>query len=816
MRCRPFAFGPRALCAAVLLLACSAHAAVPDASPGTADVRRSLTLLNVVGEEYREGVVDGQVVLPVEYEEARAFLEEARGRLTSAAPAVAAATADAFARARTAIEAKVPADQVRAQLEALRGEVSTRTGISEPVFPDRAPSAARGRALYEDHCAACHGIGADGRGAVAANLKPSPANFTDPAFMRGETPFDFFHVITLGRVNSAMPAWGDVLSLQDRWDLVSFVWTVSGSPGHAAEGQGVYLSACAGCHGAAGDGRGEYASALGAPLAALKEPATLSRISDVELARVVADGKPGTAMPGFAGRLTPAQIDAAVTYVRRLSLGGEDGTQTVAADGEAARFAGLLTLLSDEYQKAMPAGGAVVEQEMVEVGILLAQLQRQAPRLQTALAQRDGAAATQLAASVNETADAISKRAPAVEVAAAAGRTKQLVEAQFPAAGAAVEAAAPDALRNAQRLLGDALAAYRAGDPRAVYIVSDAYFLFDPLETQLALSNGPLVRQIEGRFTELRGMMAQPGHDAEAAALIAAMTADLDAIRAAAAPRESAASLAFQSGFIILREGFEVVLIVGALLAYAVRSGSKTMRAPILWGGAIGIVASLVTAWILAQVFEATGAAGEVLEGATMLLAAAVLFFVSYWLISKAEAERWQRYIQGKVKTAVATGNLFALGGAAFLAVYREGVETVLFYKALLDGAGSQAGAVVLGFAAGLAGLAVVYVLYQRLGRRLPMRQFFLVTGGLLYYLAVVFAGKGVAELQGAGVVSTTLVPWVPRIDGLGLYPTVETLAAQAVLILCALYAAAVALRHSSDDTPDVAIKEPAPRGAKL
>jgi high-affinity iron transporter len=198
-----------------------------------------------------------------------------------------------------------------------------------------------------------------------------------------------------------------------------------------------------------------------------------------------------------------------------------------------------------------------------------------------------------------------------------------------------------------------------------------------------------------------------------------------------------------------------------------------------------------------------------------MLLAAAVLFFVSYWLISKAEAERWQRYIQGKVKTAVATGNLFALGGAAFLAVYREGVETVLFYKALLDGAGPQAGAVVLGFAVGLAGLAVVYVLYQRLGRRLPLRQFFLVTGGLLYYLAVVFAGKGVAELQGAGIVSTTLVPWMPRIDGLGLYPTVETLAAQAVLVLCALYAVAVAMRHSGA-SPDVAIKEPAARGAKL
>jgi high-affinity iron transporter len=813
MCCRPSALGPRALCAAVLLLACSARAAVSDGAPA-ADVRRSLTLLNVVGEEYREGVVDGQVVLPIEYGEARAFLEEARGRLSGAAPDVATATAGQFAQARASIDAKAPTDQVRGQLEALRAEVSTRTGISEPVFPDQPASAARGRALFTDHCAPCHGTAADGRGPAAAALKPPPANFGDAAFMRGETPFDFFHVITLGRPTGAMPAWGDVLSLQDRWDLVSYLWTVAGSPAHFAEGQGVYLSACAGCHGATGDGRGPLASTLPAPLAPLDDPATVSRASDADLARVVADGKPGTAMPGFAGRLSAAQIDAAAAYVRRLSLGGEDGTKTVTADGEATRFAGLLTLLAGEYQKAVPAGGAVGEQEMLETGILLEQVQRQAPRLQSALAQRDPAAADQLAAAVAETSDAIARRAPAVDVVAATGRAKQLVEAHFPTAGAAAAASAPDALVQAQALLDKALAAYRAGDPRAVYSVSDAYFLFDPLEQTLSLSNAALVRSIEGRFTELRGVMAQPGREADAAGLVTAMKADLETVRTAAAPRDSGANLAFQSAFIILREGFEVVLIVGALLAYATRSGSKAMRPPILWGGAAGIVASLCTAWVFVEIFEATGAAGEVLEGATMLLAAAVLFFVSYWLISKAEAERWQRYIQGKVKAAVDTGNLFALAGAAFLAVYREGVETVLFYKALLDGAGSQAGAVVLGFGVGVAGLVVVYILYQRLGRRLPLRQFFLVTGGLLYYLAVVFAGKGVAALQSAGVVRTTLVPWVPRIDALGVYPTAESLAAQAVLIFCAVYAAFIAMRPSAP--AEAGIEDRAARGAKL
>ena len=128
--------------------------------------------------------------------------------------------------------------------------------------------------------------------------------------------------------------------------------------------------------------------------------------------------------------------------------------------------------------------------------------------------------------------------------------------------------------------------------------------------------------------------------------------------RAAAAQAESRWSLAFQSASIILREGFEVVLIIGALLAYAVKSGNAA-HAPRRSSGHGGrhrrqpahrLGAGAVS-------FDATGAAGEVLEGATMLLAAAVLFFVSYWLISKAEADSWQRYIQGKVKSAVATGN---------------------------------------------------------------------------------------------------------------------------------------------------------------
>jgi high-affinity iron transporter len=180
-----------------------------------------------------------------------------------------------------------------------------------------------------------------------------------------------------------------------------------------------------------------------------------------------------------------------------------------------------------------------------------------------------------------------------------------------------------------------------------------------------------------------------------------------------------------------------------------------------------------------------------------MLLAAGVLFWVSYWLISKAEAERWQRYIQGKVQRAMAAGSATALAAAAFLAVYREGFETVLFYRALLGAA--PAGDVMVGggFLLGLVILALLWIAMSRLGVRVPMRPFFLLTGAFLYLMAIVFAGRGVFELQDAGLIGLTPVAGAPRIPVLGLFPTVQTLLAQAVLVAALAFAGIVSLRRS-------------------
>jgi high-affinity iron transporter len=186
---------------------------------------------------------------------------------------------------------------------------------------------------------------------------------------------------------------------------------------------------------------------------------------------------------------------------------------------------------------------------------------------------------------------------------------------------------------------------------------------------------------------------------------------------------------------------------------------------------------------VLSTLLSAIPASRDIVEGITMLVAVAVLFSVSYWLISRVEAAKWQQFISAKVTNALDHGGGKALALVSFLAVYREGAETALFYQALFNEGPHVGVPISLGIIAGFALLAVIFTLFYRYGVRIPMRPFFTVTSVLLYYMAFVFAGKGIRELQEGNFVRITLVRGVPHIDALGIYPSVETLLVQAVLV---------------------------------
>jgi len=203
------------------------------------------------------------------------------------------------------------------------------------------------------------------------------------------------------------------------------------------------------------------------------------------------------------------------------------------------------------------------------------------------------------------------------------------------------------------------------------------------------------------------------------------------------------------------------------------------------WTAALG--AGVVT-WIAVRlVVGRSGASPELVEGLVSLLAAAVLFYVSYWLLAKVESERWLSFLRRRILGSVSAGRLVALTGIAFLAVYREAFETILFYEALLQDRGGAL-PVAAGAGAGALVLGALIAAFLRLGRRLPLRPFFAVSGALLYALCVVLAGHGLQALRAAGVLSSMPLHF-PRIEWLGVYPDVVGVAVQGTLLLAVLVA---------------------------
>ncbi len=316
----------------------------------------------------------------------------------------------------------------------------------------------------------------------------------------------------------------------------------------------------------------------------------------------------------------------------------------------------------------------------------------------------------------------------------------------------------------------------------------DAYLVFERIEREIRARNSGLAAEVEAAFAELRTSSESGGPAFERA------ERTLDAVLARAerltAERPSPINLFVQSLILLLREGLEAILVVGTLMTFLVKTGAGHRRRDIHLGVGAAIGVSLLTAFLVETVFRLGPARQEVLEGFTMVAATVMLFYVSYWLLTKVEVVKWNAFVKAKVKDAVSSGSAMALASVAFLAVYREGFETVLFYKALmLSGGAGSLFPILAGMAVGTLVLAVVYVAINRFGVRLPLKPFFAVTSSFLYYMAFVFAGKAVAELQEGGLIGTTSVSWAPRIPALGIYPTVESLLAQAALVMFAVVA---------------------------
>ncbi|MDR1110954.1 MAG: FTR1 family iron permease [Deltaproteobacteria bacterium] len=233
----------------------------------------------------------------------------------------------------------------------------------------------------------------------------------------------------------------------------------------------------------------------------------------------------------------------------------------------------------------------------------------------------------------------------------------------------------------------------------------------------------------------------------------------------------------------LMREGVEAILVIAAIAAYLLRMGNKRSVAVVYWAGVAALVVSALAAVALQSLIDLSGAKQEIIEGLTMLLATVVLFCVSNWMFSKAEAEVWKDYIQSKVQQAMTTGSSMALAAASFLAVFREGAETILFYQGILSEAGSDTTMVWAGFLAGAVGLVIVFAVIRHGSMRLPLKPFFLGTSILMFVMSIVFVGGGIKELQEGNALPVTMIEGFPTVELLKIYPTVQTLLPQVFLL---------------------------------
>ena len=336
---------------------------------------------------------------------------------------------------------------------------------------------------------------------------------------------------------------------------------------------------------------------------------------------------------------------------------------------------------------------------------------------------------------------------------------------------------------------------YNQGDAKkAMLSVQDTYFdVFENsgMENKVGSRDSNFKAELEGYFTRLVSLMKAGQGDKLQDQAVGLSQNLAKAVEMLQGSEQSDWSMFLYSLLIILREGLEALLIVAAIVAYMVKNNHQDKLPVIRQSVYVALAASVVTAFTFQLIFENSGQNRELLEGFTMIIAVFMLFSMSYWLLSKVEAQNWKRYLEGKLSTALTAGSLFGLWITSFLAIYREGAETVLFYYALVGDAKSSVSLFYLfaGFITGAVLLAICYFIMRYSVVKLPLKPFFMFTGSFMYLMAFVFAGKSVLELIEGKLFEPTLVNGVPEISWLGIYPYVETLVPQVILIIAAIFA---------------------------
>lgn len=491
----------------------------------------------------------------------------------------------------------------------------------------------------------------------------------------------------------------------------------------------LYQQNCASCHGATGGGDGVAAAGMDPPPIDFTDAVRARQRSVFALQQVIEQGLEGTAMASYA-HLPEGQRWALAFYIGQFAFPAEGVARGEALWRERADVRAVVPDLAAVVQ-VLPAGMAGLEQPLADD--ITAYLRRQPAQ----------AAAVALAGQGD-------------------GGTLAL----------------------ARTRLREGVQAYAAGDAGlARDKVLSAYLDgVEPVEPLLGTRDAQLLVEIESAMAAVRAGIGEGAGVEDVRALASSAETVLDRAEEVLEGEDSAGATTAYFGAltILLREGLEALLIVIAMIAF-LRKAGRTEAMPYVHGGWVGALLAGAGTWVAATwLVEISGASREVTEGFAALFAAVVLVSVGIWMHGKSQADAWQRYIREKLSHALSKGSAWFLFLLAFVVVYREAFETVLFYAALWS-QGHHA-MIMAGAATAVAALAVIAWMMLRYSRRLPFGTFFAVSAALVAVLAVVLAGKGVAALQEAGWLPVSLIAG-PRIDLLGIHPTVQGVGVQLAVL---------------------------------
>ena len=328
--------------------------------------------------------------------------------------------------------------------------------------------------------------------------------------------------------------------------------------------------------------------------------------------------------------------------------------------------------------------------------------------------------------------------------------------------------------------------------PEAYNSARTAYLdSYEFVEIPLRAIDPDFTLEVEFQFAELRSLIKQQADFEEIKEVAIALKRNLDeSERKVSGTGTLAPAIAFTSSFaIIFREGLESVLILGAIITY-LEASRNTKYKKYLYYGVIGAIGATGVTWVVAAyIIEISGANRELIEAIAALSATAILFYVSFWVLNKIEHKKWMEFVKAKVWQATTTGSVMVFVGLAFFTVYREGFETVLFYQAMSSFAKYMEVYVILGFIVGMGSLLVLFYVMRKLGKRLPLRALFGLTMGVGAYLSIAFLGNAIRELQVIELMPYTgMIGIIPRLDinvaaMTGIYPTLETVVGQVILL---------------------------------